>query len=214
MYKSSGAAVVDWTPPEGRGDALLGAGATRGEIALALGAGISGTAVLICWAVVAGAPWTVIQYVLAGAIALDVIGGVVANGLNAAKRDHFGPPSATARSAGGRLVLRPILFAAVHVHAIVIALVYEPALWWWGVLWWALTVVAVVAVRASPLHLERPVALAATAGGVLLAAIVPAPGFWAWLPVMMMLKLALAHAVQEEPYRPRREVSPAVSPPP
>jgi hypothetical protein len=206
MYKFKHG-VVDWSPPSARGDALFGAGATRAEVALAVGAGTVGALVVMMWAVIDGSGWAGWQVALAAVIALDVVGGVVANGVNAAKRDHFGPPSATSRSFGGFVVRRPVLFAAMHLHAIVVALVFAPALWWWGVLWWGAVLACVIAVRTSPLYLERPVALAALSGGVLLAAILPAPAYWGWLPVMMMLKLVLAHAVQEEPYRPSVDVS-------
>lgn len=203
MTDAAKSAVVDWSPPAGKGDALLGAGATPAEKILTWTVGGIGAIVVVVAAWVAQMDWNPLLYILAAAIALDVIGGVVANGLNAAKRDHFGPPSATAGTWGGRLVRRPVLFASLHVHPVIVGVLYPPHLWWWGIVWYAAILLSVVAVRASPLYLERPVALACCALAVLAATLSPAPQLWAWLPVMLMLKLALAHSVQEEPYRPR-----------
>ncbi|WJL94932.1 hypothetical protein QSU92_13310 [Microbacterium sp. ET2] len=121
--------AVDWTAPDAKGDALLGAGATRAEKTLTYGVGVAGAALIVIAAWIENVDWNVVLYIVAAIIALDVVGGVVANGLNAAKRDHFGPPSATGRSVGGRLVRRPVLFTALHVHPIIVGLVYPPHLW-------------------------------------------------------------------------------------
>jgi hypothetical protein len=195
-------AAVDWRPPDAAGDALFGAGATTGERALAIGVGLTASVALVVVALSSGAGWTLLQLTLAAFITMDVAGGVVANGLNSAKRDHFGPASATARTPGGRLVRRPVLFTALHVHAIVVGFAFAPHLWWWGPLWYLVTLTGAVTVRSCALHLERPVALGFCAASVIVASVTPSPYLWGWLPVLLMLKLVLAHAVQEEPYRP------------
>lgn len=195
-------ATVDWRPPNGKGDPIFGAGATAAEKALANTVGLLGAATILAAGIVADADWNIVQYVLAAVIAFDVVGGVVANGLNSAKRDHHGPPSATASSGFGRLVSFPVVFTALHIHPIVVGTFYPPHLWWWGPIWYVAILSGTVAVRAAPLYLERPTALGLCALAVLAATYIPAPELWGWLPVMLMLKLVLAHAVQEEPYRP------------
>lgn len=194
--------AVDWRAPEGRGSSLFGAGATGGEVLLASGTGVIGAFVVVAVALAPSSGWNLLQYAVAAVIAFDLIGGVVANGLNSAKRDHFGPPSATARTVGGRLVRMPVVFTALHVHPIVVGVLYGPYLWWWGPAWCLFLVASVAVVRCSPLHLQRPVALASCALAALGSAFLPSPAFWSWMPVMLALKLVLAHAVQEEPYRP------------
>ncbi|WP_210479574.1 hypothetical protein [Naasia sp. SYSU D00948] len=195
---------VDWRRPAGRPDALFGSGARPVEKALAL-AGAAGAVVVVLGVVAATDSdiWAVWQYVLAAVLVADLAGGVVANGLNSAKRDHFSPEPDVAEPASARLVRRHVLFTALHLQPVLIALLFPGPGLWWGVLWYLVTLAAVVAVRRSPLYLQRPVALLACTLVAVTGPLVPAPyGFW-WLPVILVLKLALAHAVQEEPYRPR-----------
>ena len=195
-------ATVDWAAPDAKGDAVYGAGATAAEKWLTNAVGLVGAVLIVVVAWSGGAAWAWWQYVVAAVIAFDVVGGVVANGLNAAKRDHFGPPSATEKSALGRLVRHPVVFTALHVHPIIVGVLYPPHLWWWGAVWYLAILGGTVAVRCVPLYLERPAALGFCALAAMVAVYTPAPEFWGWLPVMLALKLVLAHAVQEEPYRP------------
>lgn len=191
-----------WEPTEGRANPLFGAGATRVEQALASGAGLLGALLVTGTAAAQASGWSGVQYAVAAVVAFDVVGGVIANGLGSAKRDHFGPPAATARTTAGRVARTPVLFTALHVHPVVVALVYDPAAWWWGVAWYLVTLVGTTLVRVSALYLQRPVALAWCALAALGASFLPSPAHWGWLPVALALKLVLAHAVQEEAYRP------------
>lgn len=194
--------VVDWRAPDGKGDAIFGAGATSAEKSLANAAALIGAFVIVAAGLATGVDWNVALYVVAAVIAFDVVGGVVANGLNSAKRDHHGPPSATANTGFGRLVRLPVVFTALHIHPIIVGAFYPPYLWWWGPSWYLVILGGTVAVRAVPLYLQRPTALGYCASVAMAAVYVPAPELWGWLPVMLALKLVLAHAVQEEPYRP------------
>ncbi|WP_127818622.1 hypothetical protein [Microbacterium sp. CPCC 204701] len=193
---------MDWRPPAGKGDPIFGAGATTAEKTIANVVGLFGAAIVVAAGLLSGADWNLILYVVAAVIAFDVVGGIPANGLNSAKRDHHGPPSATADTAFGRVVRLPVVFTALHIHPIIVGTFYTPHLWWWGPIWYLVIVSATATVRAVPLHLERPTALGFCAIVTMAAVYLPAPDLWAWLPIMLALKLVLAHAVQEEPYRP------------
>lgn len=194
---------IEWSTAGERRDAVYGDGVTRAEKSIALGTAVAGTAIAVVLAAAAGVSWNALQWAVAVVIAFDLLGGVVANGLNSAKRAHFGPAAdAPAPGPLARLTRRPVLFAAVHVQPIIVSLVFPPHEPWWGLGCWAVVLISVVAVRAVPLHLERPVALAACVVIVLASTAVAAPVGFAWLPAIMALKLVLAHAVQEEPYRP------------
>ena len=195
-------AAVNWAVPPGRPDAVFGTGATRGERSLAGLVGLIGAVGIVTLALATGASWNAAQLVLAAILTFDVAGGVVANGLNSAKRDHFGPGGERPERFGMRLVRRPVLFTALHLHPMVVALVFAPVLWWWGVAWYLGVLAGTVAVRSSPVYLQRPVALACCAIAAMAASVAPAPELWGWFPVLLTLKLVLAHAVQEEPYRP------------
>lgn len=193
---------IDWTASTERRDAVYGAGATRAERGLAAGTGVVGTVLALGWAFWGvGVEWRWWQWLLAAVVAFDVLGGVVANSLNSAKRAHFGPPPPDP-SLGERLARRPVLFAAVHVQPWIVVLAFAPALWWWGVLWHVGVLVAVVVAVNAPLYLRRPTAAALVVLAVLVAMMVEPPNGWAWLPAAMAFKLVLAHAVREEPYRP------------
>lgn len=197
-------AVVDWQPPGGRRDVVFGAGATLGEKTLAITAGLLGAAAIVAAALLTDADWNIVLYLVAAVIAFDVAGGVVANGLNSAKRDHHGPRSTSTDAGIGRLVRMPVVFTALHLHPIVVGLLYPPHPWAWGLVWYLLILGGTVAVRAVPLYLQRPTALGVCALVVVASVYLPAPDLWGWLPALLALKLVLAHAVQEEPYRPLR----------
>ncbi len=194
---------TDWAEQAEKPDPVYGAGATPSEKNLARAAGLLAAALTVGYvAVAAPEAWSLWQYVLAAVLALDLVGGVVANGLNSAKRDHFSPVTPAAGWLG-RLVRRPVLFAAVHVQPILAGLLFPGAGWWWGPAWYLITLLTVALVRITPLYLQRPVALFVCAIVAVLAPLVPAPiGLW-WVPTIMALKLTLAHAVQEQAYRPQ-----------
>ena len=194
--------MIDWVMPPGKPDWLLGAGATRVEKVLVFGIAIAGTAVvLLSVALTDASAWQWWQYLVAAILALDLLGGVVANGLGSAKRAHHASIPKP-KEFGGRLVRRPILFAVLHVQPIVAGLLFPGAGWWWGVAWYLVTLAGVVAVRNVPLYLQRPIALFWVTGVAIAAPLVASPVGLGWLPVIMALKLVLAHAVREEPYRP------------
>ncbi|MBK0420274.1 hypothetical protein JD276_14665 [Leucobacter sp. CSA1] len=194
--------AVNWAVSPGKPDPIFGTGATRAEKSLANITGLVGAAGITALALGTNASWNWAQYVLAAILSFDVVGGVIANGLNSAKRDHFGSHGETPESFGMKLVRRPILFSALHLHPILIALAFAPTLWWWGAFWYLFTLAGTIAVRRSALYLQRPVALAFCALAGITAFFTPAPDLWEWLPVLLTMKLVLAHSVQEEPYRP------------
>lgn len=194
--------AVSWAVPPGKPDPIFGTGAIRAEKGLANIVGLVGAVGITALALGTNASWSWAQYVLAVIISFDVVGGVVANGLNSAKRDHFGSHGERPESFGMKLVRRPVLFTALHLHPILVALVFAPTLWWWGAPWYLFTLAGTITVRRSALYLQRPVASAFCALAGIAALFTPAPDLWAWLPVLLTLKLVLAHGVQEEPYRP------------
>jgi hypothetical protein len=144
--------------------------------------------------------WSWWRMLVAALLVVDLAGGVVANGLDSAKRFYHGPPPAHLR-ATGRFLHHPVGFAAVHVQPVAIGLLFAGGVWWWGTLWWAVALAGTVLVNRLPAHLARPAALLVVTVVVLAAPAVPGPdGFW-WLPAVLTLKLVLAHAVPERPHR-------------
>ncbi|MFP4233735.1 MAG: hypothetical protein ACLFUG_02270 [Nitriliruptoraceae bacterium] len=182
---------------------LLGREVTRVERRIvALVSGLAVAAVIAAFAAndggaTDGAAWWVV--VLAVVLAVDVVGGIPANASNAAKRLYHGPvPEDAGRF--GRLVHDHVTFTALHVHPIVVGLLVPGARWWWGPLWYAVTLSGVVLVRRTPVDHQRVVAFAVVAAALMLATITTSPPGFGWLPLALVLKLVAAHAV-EEPIR-------------
>ncbi|MEU7150628.1 hypothetical protein AB0B79_19975 [Streptomyces sp. NPDC039022] len=183
-------------PSAARPSWFFGSGATGGERVLACMAGAFGVCFLVWDAGDLGWPWW--KYAVAVALVFDLAGGVVANGLDAAKRFHHGPlPLPPTRL--NRFLHHEVGFAAAHLQPVVIGLLFGGP-WWWGPLWYAWALAGVVLVNRARRHLARPVALFAVLAGVMVAPALPAPAGFGWLPAVLLLKLVLAHAVPEIPY--------------
>lgn len=192
---------IDWVVPGSRLDAAFGDGATRAEKALPNITAIAGVALLFWYA--ASTPelhWQWWRYLIAAVFVYDLVGGVVANGLNSAKRFQHARRIAVPRPTAS-FVRNHVLFAAVHVQPILVAILFPGPGVWWGAVWYAIALVTVVMVLRVPLYLRRPAALMVIATAPMLAAILPAPLGFSWLPAVLVAKLGLG-AVQEEPYRP------------
>ncbi len=197
------AARIDWHPPDtSHDDWLFGTGATPLERGVVWAAAVLGLGLIVWQGVFAPPPgWAWWHHWVSAVILLDVAGGAVANTLGTAKRLYFGPLRQPA-SARTRLLHHPIGFTALHLHPVVIAVLYPGGQLWWGMLWYLITLVGVGIVRASPLYLARPVAMLLFTGVVLLQSVISAPTGWGWFVPVFLAKLLLAHAVREEPYRP------------
>ncbi|GAA1527640.1 hypothetical protein GCM10009678_06670 [Actinomadura kijaniata] len=175
---------------------FFGTGTTAAEYALPCAAAVAGIAGLLASA--RGLDWEWWRHLVAIALVVDLAGGVVANGLDAAKRFYHGPlPLPPTRL--NRFLHDPVGFTAVHLQPIVAGLVFGGP-WWWGPLWYAWALAGVVLVVRAPSYLARPVALLVVLAGVMASTSLPDPAGFGWLPAVLLLKLVLAHAVPEQPY--------------
>ena len=197
-------ATIDWDVPDTRLDAAFGDGALPVEKLLPNLTAVIGVALLVWYtAVTPSLHWKWWRQLIAVALVYDLVGGVVANGLNSTKRfqhaDHIAVPRPTAS-----FVRNHVLFAATHAQPILAAVLFPGAQIWWGVWWYVVALGGVVLVLRIPLYLRRPVALMFVAATPMLATILDAPHGFAWLPAVLIAKLILG-AVREEPYRPTSE---------
>lgn len=192
--------VIDWTVPADRLDSINGDGATRAERLLPQVTGVVAVAVVSAHAVDAGLGWVWWQYLLAAVLVFDLVGGVVAMSLNSAKRFHHAPDLAVDRPSAA-LTRNASLFTALHVQPVVIGLAFPGASWWWGLTWYTVCLLGLVAVTRVPLHLARPVAMLLVATAAVVTPVMEHPAGFAWVPVVLVAKLVLG-AVREEPYRP------------
>lgn len=200
MPNSWSSPPIDWSLPPGRTDWSVGTGATAVERTLALACAAAG-AVAVAVTVPDGVDWRWWQWVVVLVLAVDVVGGVAANGLSTAKRLYHSPP-ADGAGAVVRLVHHPVGFSALHVHPFVVAAVLPGGGWGWALAWYLACVGATALVVAVPPYLQRPAALAVVALLLVLAPLGPPPDGLQWFGPVLALKLVLAHAVREEPYRP------------
>jgi hypothetical protein len=192
---------IDWKY-SGKPDGFFGTGATNSEQTLVWIFGLVGTAILgwLAWA--QSFPWTWWQYVLAGLLALDVLGGVVANALNSCKRFYHSPlqPEETGFTA---LSKNHVAFSLFHVHPLIVGLFFGEANLLFAIFWYTTLILSTFIVLQTPLYLRRPMAFGIIMMAVLLNfyAIDTVRGF-EWLVPALFLKIIYGHNVREEPYRP------------
>jgi hypothetical protein len=197
---TTGTATIDWRPPAGKTDWFMGNGTTRAERATVWLTVLAAGLVLLTHAALTDLDWAVWQIAVTIVLVIDVIGGVTANGLSTAKRLYHGSLPADA-GWFGRIVHRGEAFTALHIHPIVVGLLFGGP-WWWGPLWYGFALGGTVIVHAVPIYLQRPVGLGIVTVGVTLSTVLEAPAGYDWFAPALLLKLVLAHAVREEPYRP------------
>ncbi|MCL3861008.1 hypothetical protein [Actinotalea sp. K2] len=198
--------VVDWTIPDtgsgwsGRIDRFMGPGKTRPEYVVEIVGGVVCVA-LLAWLVLhtgAYREWSVLQAVIVGVAALDLVGGVLTNATNSAKRWYHRDRPGAARA---RLV-----FVGAHViHLAALGLVVPH-----GLVWSAANAVLLLAgaalVEAVPVEVRRPVAMVALLAAVTInLVLLPLPTALAWVVPFLFLKLLVCHLVPEAPLRSRHE---------
>jgi hypothetical protein len=203
--------MIDWTIPPtspgvaGRLERFMGPGKTRSESAVELLGGSIALAALIAAASTDNSvqEWSTIQTILSVVLALDLVGGVLTNATNSAKRWYHRP--------GPGRVLARLGFTAVHnVHLAVMAFVLLPdgAQWWWTHV--ALLAVTAAIVELVPVDIKRPTATAATVAAIAVGqAVAPLSGVLVLMPVLFYLKLLVGHLVPEAPLIVKRATSPA-----
>lgn len=191
---------IEWKY-SGKPDGFFGTGATQTEQNLVWLFGILSTALLGWYWWSHAMDWTWWQYAIALLLALDVLGGVVANSLNSCKRFYHSPiqPEETGFTT---LAKNHFIFTALHIHPIIIGLLFGNMNLTYGVIWYFVLVTFSGNILRMPLYLHRPIAM----GIIMLAVLVnyyvipPVVGFEWFIPALF-LKIVYGHIVQEEPYR-------------
>ena len=191
---------IEWDY-SGRPDGFFGTGATRTEQSIVWIFGMAGAAIVIWHAWNQSLPWTWWQYGTAALLALDVLGGVVANSLNSCKRFYHSPvkPDETGLIAFSK---DHFIFTILHIHPLLIGFLFSLN-WQYGILWYLTLVLSSLLVSGVPVYLQRPLSM-----GIIMTAILaniyliqPVNGFEWFIPALF-LKIIYGHAVREEPYRP------------
>lgn len=189
---------IDWTipptPPGWRGSLtrFMGPGKSRTELRTELAGSLICMA-LLGWHLLAApieAGW--LQSAITIFIGLDLVGGVMTNATNAAKRWYHRKP---ARS---RLV-----FVAAHtIYLAAMAFVVLDAAWHWFLLNTALLLAGALLIEAVTLEAKRPAAMAAYMAAVLInLTLVPLGEGLEWFTTLFFLKLLVCYLLPEAPIR-------------
>ena len=192
---------VDWVyPPARRGlaglwDRFVGPGATLGENLLQtlapVAAGIAATA----YPLTAQLAWPWWKAILAGLLAADVVGGVVTNSTNTAKRWYH---------RHGQTAWHHLGFVAIHVIQIaVVGLLFRENDWTFVAGCYGAVLTGSAAIVFAPAHLQRPVATTLytlTLVGALY--FTPSTPGMEWFLPIFFLKLFVSHLPAEAPLTP------------
>ncbi|MFE0425884.1 hypothetical protein [Streptomyces sp. NPDC058953] len=197
---------TDWEIPAtpkgltGRLERFMGPGKTTAESVVEAVGGTLCVLLLAAgvWSSDVHRDWSGLQLAIVVLAGLDLVGGILTNATNAAKRWYHREDPKARR---GRIV-----FVLAHLgHLAAIGLIVLEGDWHWalgnaGLLLWGAGVV-----EFTPLELKRPVAM-----GVYTAAVVvnlfwlPVPDALLWIAPLFFLKLLVCHLVPEAPLRRRR----------
>ncbi len=177
----------------GEWDKFVGPGQTRAEFWLVIIPSVLAAFALTAYARWKGLPWNVWQYIVAALLALDLMGGVIANATSAAKRWYH---------RDGQGWRQHIRFVAVHATQLfLVAWLFRSMDWAYFLVFYGYLLTASLIIEFVPLYLQRPVALLLVVGAVLLEdyGFPAAPGM-EWFVAVFFLKLLVSHLVKEIPH--------------
>ncbi|MEV4940549.1 hypothetical protein [Streptomyces zaomyceticus] len=178
----------------------MGPGKTRAESAVEI-AGLIACALLLAAGLQTSGSWQAwsgLQCAVVALVGLDLIGGVLTNATNAAKRWYHRPGPGVRRSR--------LLFVSAHLlHLLAVGLIVLPTDWRWTLGNGALLLAGAALVEFTPLPLKRPVSMIALTAAVLINLFwLEAPLVLGWFAPLFFLKLLVCHLVPEAPLERRR----------
>jgi hypothetical protein len=185
---------------EGKTDIVNGTGAYFEEKLIAfIGSAI--IPIVLIFQVISGRlQWNPIQIVLALIIGFDIGGGMVSNALNSCKR-FYETPLKVDEDKTAKYAKDCRIFIGLHIHPIVVGLLYNNMDWFYALVWYAVFMTSVLIVYKVPLYLKRPVSVLLTLIAIVLNIYVieSVIGF-EWFIPMLFIKIVCGHLIREEPY--------------
>ncbi len=184
---------------------LIGSDATRSEKILSWIGSILGVVFYLYFYLNNSFNWSNLQYLIAIFIAIDVVGGAIANSLNSCKQ-FYQYLAKSSEPIYLQLLKNKLLFSAIHIHPLIVGLLFGNNDWLYGLFWYFALQIAVLITIKTPLYLSRPIAILTVAIAILINyyAIKPIPGF-EWFVPLLFIKIVLGHSVIEKAYRPMEE---------
>ncbi|BCJ62549.1 hypothetical protein [Micromonospora endophytica] len=191
---------VDWRIPQprpglaGAVDRFFGPGRSRRENLTETAAHLLVLALLAAYVIrqAGGENWSVVEVVVTAVIAVDLVGGVLTNATNPAKRWYHRPGRRNPR----------LGFVAAHLaYPVVVALLPAAgADLAWLVANAALLVAAAVVIEFAAVEVKRLLAVALYLAAVLINLTwLPVAAAYAWFPLFFYLKLLVCFLVPEAP---------------
>jgi hypothetical protein len=166
-------------------DYFFGTGATRPEKALAWAGGLLLLPFLVYAVAAQQVAWNVGQIIVAVLLALDLGGGMVANALNSCKRFYHAAPASPPN-----LLKNPLFFTMLHIHPLLVWGLFAPALFYGGVVWYALLVLFAVTLLKMPDYLQRPTSMLFILLGIMLNLyVIPSPLMFEWFIPVLFIKI-------------------------
>lgn len=192
---------IDWNY-NGKLDLALGNGATKAEKITGWSACFVIPAFLLYNVFIGRVEWSYWQLAVALFLAFDVGGGMVCNALNSCKRFYESPVKSD-EDKYVSIIKNKFVFSAIHVHPIIVWLLFDRTNWIDGLIWYLLLMLSVFLTIKTPLYMKRPVSMFIILLAIMLNfyTIKPVIGF-EWLIPVLFIKLVYGHSVREEPYRP------------
>jgi len=192
--------VINWNYPEPQsgGEKFFGPGATRAELWIQqlfpylFGIIFPAVAYFQQWG------WSWWQYIIAGIVAIDMLGGVLTNATSSAKRWYHRK---------GEGFKQHFTFVVIHIlQPFVVMAAFDWGNWLFVGGAYAYVLIASVIILKTTLYLQRPVALGLLFGGIILGLYgLPLPVHFEWFLPVYYIKLLVSHLLLEEPYRPANE---------
>jgi hypothetical protein len=189
--------IIQWRypAPQNALDQFIGPGTTLAEALLQTVTAALAAVALLIHAHQQNLGWTLLQTLVALLLVVDMVGGIITNASNPAKRWYHRPEQTTSQHVG---------FVALHIIQLLLYMIFfRPSDGGFVVLTYGYLLLATALLVRAPLYLQRPLALALWLGAFWLNTYVllPTPGLEWFLP-LFYLKLLVCHLVREEPYRP------------
>lgn len=190
---------IEWTIPVtpagwmGGLERFMGPGKSRMELAVELCGGAVSIILLalLIWREPEHDTWSWVQTVVVVLIALDLVGGVLTNATNAAKRWYH-------RTADPRPRLIFVASHLLHLSAVGVLLLHSD--WSWVITNAVILLGSAVLIERIPAEGKRPVAMATYMVALFInLGLFPLPSSLAWIPPLFFLKLLIGHLVPEAP---------------
>ena len=201
MTPKTSPVIINWnySPPTNALDRFIGPDTTRAEVALQFIPTLMLTLGLIAIAIVNAWDWTPVQFIVAGILTLDMVGGVITNATSSAKRWYH---------RAGQGFRQHMLFVLIHIAQLILVMVFfDPGNWAFVLGSYGYLVLASLVILLTPLYLQRPLAgLLLVTGFFLSLYVLPVPQHFEWFLPVFYTKLLSSHLLREEPYRPAAEV--------